>query len=66
MTSCDFWRNNGNNDKQCGCFNMTRAEPDGKLLSHLEWPNLKIGGSYHISKTEYYYFFWGGGGIMNF
>ena len=41
MKSRDFWKNNGNNDKQCGCFNMTRAE-DGKLLSHLEWPNLMV------------------------
>ena len=40
MTSRDFWRNNGNNDMQCGCFNMMRAE-DGKLLSHLEWPYLQ-------------------------
>ena len=38
MASRDFQRNNGNNDMQCGCFNMMRAE-DGKLLSHLEWPN---------------------------
>ena len=38
MTSHDFWRNNGNNDKQCRYFNMMQAE-DGKLLSHLEWPN---------------------------
>jgi len=41
MTSRDFWRNNGNNDMQCGCFNMTRAE-DEKLLSHLEWPNSAV------------------------
>ena len=37
MISCDYWRNNGNNDLQCGCFNMTQVE-DGKLLFHLEWP----------------------------
>jgi len=41
MTSHDFWRNNGNNDKQYGCFNMTRAE-DGNLLSHLEWLYIAI------------------------
>ena len=39
MTSRDFWRKVAvANDMQCGCFKMTLTE-DGKLLSHLEWPN---------------------------
>jgi len=41
MTSRDFWRNNGNSDMQCRCFNMTQVE-DGKLLSHLEWPKVLL------------------------
>ena len=45
MTSHDFWRNNGINDKQCGCFNMTWGE-DGKLLSH--WSGLQKFTVQHI------------------
>ena len=51
MTSRDFWKNNGNNDMQCGYFNMTRAE-DGKLLSHLEWPYLLFIRSYYHKSSH--------------
>ena len=55
MTSRDFWRNNGNTDKQWGCFHMTRAE-DGKLLSHLEWPTESLDSRFRLHACNFSFY----------